>query len=135
MQVVGRIAMMMAERRVSNHAVAAGCFVLMAGAIGLLLLSTTAGILVAGFVVLFGAAYGILSIIRPVITREVMGEVHFGAKLGAMSMLYLAGCATAPYLVSLVWGVGGYDLVLPGLMVLAFAGLALYLLARRVSRT
>ena len=135
MQVAGRIAMMMAERRVSNHAVAAGCFVLMAVAIGLLFLSSTAAILAAAFVVFFGAAYGTLSIIRPVITREVMGEAHFGAKFGAMSMLYLSGSATAPYLVSLVWGVGGYDLVLPGLMVLAFAGLALYLAARRASRT
>ncbi len=133
MQVAGRVIMMMAERRVSNHAVAAGCFVLMGLAMALLYVSTAAALLVAGFVIMFGGAYGTVSIIRPVITREVMGEAHFGAKFGAMSMLYLAGSATAPYMVSLVWGVGGYDLVLPGMMALAGVGLVLYLAARRLS--
>ncbi len=134
MQVAGRIAVMAAGRHLSNHAVAVGSFFLMAVAMLLLFASGGAPLLVVGFVIVFGAAVGTISIIRPVITHEIMGEAHFGAKFGAMSMLYLAGSAAAPYLASLVWGVGGYDLVLPCLGVLAFLGLGLYLAARRVAR-
>ena len=84
------------------------------------------------FVILFGGAYGVVSIIRPVIARDLLGERQFGAKSGALAMLYLAGSASAPFLGSLVWDRGGYELVLPGLVVLAGIGLVLYHQAHRI---
>jgi len=133
MQVAGRLAMMAAERHVSNHGIAVACFLLMGASIGLLIGAGATPILLVGFVILFGGAYGMVSIIRPVIARELLGERQFGAKSAALAVVYLAGSASAPYVGSLGWGWGGYDLVLPGLMLLAAAGLGLYLSAQRLA--
>ncbi len=133
MQVAGRLAMMAAERHVSNHAIACVSFVLMATSMLLLIGAGAIPALLIGFVILFGGAYGMVSIIRPVIARELLGESQFGAKAGALSMVYLTGSASAPFLGSLVWSLGGYRMVLPGLIVLALFGLALYLSAQRLA--
>ncbi len=132
MQVAGRLAMMAAERHVSNHGIAVTCFVLMAASILLLIGAGTTPLLLVGFVILFGGAYGMVSIIRPVIARELLGERQFGAKSGALALVYLAGSAAAPFLGSLGWSWGGYGLVLPSLILLAALGLGLYLLAQQM---
>jgi MFS family permease len=88
--------------------------------------------LLIGFVILFGGAYGMVSIVRPLIAREMLGEQQFGAKSGALALVYLVGTASAPFIGSLVWSRGGYDLLLPGLIVLAVSGLGLYLSAHRM---
>ena len=129
MQVAGRIAMIAAQKHVSNHGIAVACFLVMALSIVFLILSAYVSPLVTLFVILFGGGYGMVSIIRPVIARDILGESSFGAKFGALSMVYLVGSASAPFLGSLVWGIGGYELVLPCLVVLAIAGMALYLAA------
>ncbi len=134
MQVAGRLAMMAAERHVSFKRITSSCFVFVGIAILLLISTTGTPMLLVGFVVLFGAAHGVISIVRPVIAREILGGNNFGAKFGAMALLYLVGSASAPFIGSLVWGVGGYDLVLPMLIVLAAMGLGLYLVAHRFSR-
>ncbi|MDH3742508.1 MAG: MFS transporter [Hyphomicrobiales bacterium] len=134
MQVAGRLAMMAAERHVSNHGVAVACFMFMGLAVMLLAASGAVPVLLAGFVVFYGAAYGTVSILRPLIARDILGGANFGAKTGALALIYLVGSASAPYLGSLVWSVGGYDLVLPCLIVLAFAGLILYVAAHRLPR-
>jgi hypothetical protein len=85
--------------------------------------------LLIAFVILFGGSYGVVSIVRPGIARSLLGERQFGAKSGALALVYLMGAASAPFLGSLVWGLGGYRLVLPGLVVLAGIGLLLYNLA------
>ena len=127
MQVAGRIAMIAAQRHVSNHGIAVTCFLVMALSIIILILSAQVSPLVTLFVILFGGGYGMVSIIRPVIAREILGEASFGTKFGALSMVYLVGSASAPFLGSLVWGIGGYELVLPCLVVLAIVGMGLYL--------
>jgi hypothetical protein len=66
-----------------------------------------------------------------VIARNLLGERQFGAKSGALALIYLAGSASAPFLGALVWGRGGYNLVLPGLIALSGIGLTLYVLAHR----
>ena len=135
MQVAGRLAMMAVARHVSNHGIAISCFVVMICSVSLLLGAGATPLLLVGFVILFGGGYGIVSIIRPVIARDILGEQQFGAKSGALASLYLAGSASAPYLGSLIWSVGGYSLVLSCLIVIALLGLALYLLAHSLSRS
>ena len=107
------------------------CFILMGGSIILLIGAESTPVLLVGFVLLFGVAFGTLSIIRPIITREILGEENFGAKSGALAAPYLIGAASAPYLGSVIWGIGGYGLVLPCLLVFAVLGLTLYLAAHR----
>ena len=131
MQVAGRLAMMVADKRVSNHVIAVSCFTLMGGAILLLIGAHAVPVLLVGFVILFGGAYGLVSIVRPVIARDLLGEQQFGAKSGALAVFYLIGSASAPFLGSLVWSRGGYELVLPGLVLLSLIGLILYLIAQK----
>jgi len=135
MQVAGRLAMMAAERHVTIHEITIGVFVAVATSILLLAATISMPTLVVAFVILFGAGYGVVSIIRPLIARELLGENKIGAKLGAMSLLYLVGSASAPFIGSLIWGIGGYNLVLPVLIGSIMAGLSLYLISWRLSQT
>ena len=131
MQVAGRLTMIAAERRVSIHGIAVACFVLIGISMLMLISAGVTPALLIAFVILFGGAYGVVSIIRPVIARNLLGEHQFGAKSGGLALVYLVGSASAPFLGSLVWAQGGYALVLPGLMVLSALGLLLYVLAHR----
>jgi MFS family permease len=135
MQVAGRIAMMLAQRRVSITAIMLACFAGIATATVLLIGSAAIPALLVGFVVLQGASHGVTSIVRPAITREVMGEKNFGAIAGAMAVPYLIGVALAPFLGSLIWLVGGYDLVLPVILVSAIAGGVSCFIATRQPRS
>jgi MFS family permease len=128
MQVAGRLAMMAAERHVSNHGIAITCFVLMGISVILLIGADATPALLIAFVIFFGGAWGM---VRPVIARELLGERQFGAKSGALALVFLAGSGSAPFIGSLVWSWGGYELVLPGLSLLALTGLALYLVAQK----
>jgi hypothetical protein len=132
MQVAGRLTMIAAERRVSIHGIAVACFALIALSIVMLIGAGVTPALLIGFVILFGGAYGVVSIIRPVIARSLLGERQFGAKSGGLALIYLTGSASAPFLGALVWNRGGYDLVLPGLVALALIGMGLYALAHRM---
>lgn len=134
MQVLGRIIMMGLEGKASNQALAIGCFILMGLSILMLMFSTALPVLVFVFVALFGSAYGMVSILRPVIARDVVGGAQFGAKSGVLAMVYLFGAATAPWLASMIWTVGTYTLVLPCIMSLSIVGLWFYTLARRSNK-
>ena len=68
--------------------------------------------LIVLFVLIFGSAYGTVSILRPVLAREILDGTSFGAKSGALALPFLAGSAVAPYLGSIVWSIGGYTLML-----------------------
>jgi predicted MFS family arabinose efflux permease len=122
MQVAGRIAVMFAAGRMPNRAIMMGCFTGIALATVLLIGSASLPLLIAGFVTLQGASYGVLSIIKPVVTREVMGGRNFGAISGTMAVPYLLGVAVAPFLGALVWQAGGYDLVLTAILGAALTG-------------
>jgi len=98
-----------------------------------LIFSGSSPAFLAAFVMLFGGAYGTVSILRPLVARDLLGEQNFGAKSGALALPYLFGAAVAPYLGSIVWGKGGYNLMLPLLMIVAVIGCVLYLMARRLS--
>ena len=131
MQVAGRLTMIVAERRVSMHGISIACFAFVGLSIVALIGAGLTPALLISFVILFGGAYGVVSIVRPVIARNLLGEEHFGAKSGALALVYLAGSASAPYLGSVFWGLGGYELVLPGMVGLSLLGLLLYLMAHR----
>ena len=89
--------------------------------------------LLAGFVILFGSSYGTVSILRPVLAREILGGADFGAKSGSLALPYLAATASAPFLGSILWLAGGYDLMLSFLVGLAAVGCLLYWNAHRLT--
>lgn len=132
MQVAGRIAMIMMEKRATNHACAIIVFLAMASSATLLMFSGNGIAFIVGFAILFGGGHGIVSIIRPMLAYEILGKENFGAKSGSLASMFFVGGAIAPYAGSLIWQAGGYDVVLLLLMVLPLVGLVLYLTANRM---
>lgn len=131
MQVAGRLAMMSSERFLSHHGLTVSAFSLLGVSFLLLLFSGSSPAFLSGFVILFGSAYGTVSILRPLLARDILGEVNFGAKSGALALPYLAGSALAPFLGSLVWSRVGYDIMLIILLIILTIGLACYMFAQK----
>lgn len=134
-QVAGRVLMMLAWTRASAIGLAqAAMLTLTAGAL-FLAGSTWAALLVVGFALCQGAGYGVVGILRPVVTREAFGQREFGAVSGAVSAPALLVFALAPYLgASLVPG-GGYGPVLALGAAAPVAGAALLAVsARQIAR-
>ncbi|MEM6988431.1 MAG: hypothetical protein AAF499_18095, partial [Pseudomonadota bacterium] len=130
-QVAGRLAMVAIGSRMSNRGLTIASCCLIGSAVVLLNIGATTPIVLALAILCFGGAYGTISILRPLVAREILGGLRFGAKSGALALPYLVGSASAPFVGSLVWLVGGYDLLLTLLAILAVAGCLLYVLASR----
>lgn len=131
MQVTGRLAMMAVEKHVSMHAITIASFAAVSSATLFLMGAAVAPALLVGYVVLQGSGYGITSIMKPVVTREILGERNFGAITGAMAVPYLIAFAFAPTIGSLLWESGGYDLALWVAFSSTALGLMFYLVAAR----
>ncbi len=123
MQVLGRLLWMAFDRHLGVGRVALFCFVGINLATLFLLSSRSTSQLLAVFVVLQGSSYGLISIVRPLLVREKLGEEHFGAVNGAMALPYLICSAAAPTLTSLLWQWKGYETALWVLWSLSMTGL------------
>ncbi len=128
MQVAGRLLWMLLDKHLDVLRIALICLSSIAIATLCLIFSVDLFYLLTGFVLLQGAAYGVISILKPLVAREVMGEKNFGAITGAMAVPYLLSFAIAPYLGALVWQFGGYDLVLWGILACAIMGSVCFLI-------
>jgi predicted MFS family arabinose efflux permease len=134
MQVAGRIAMMSVERRVSMNVVCGLSYALMASAVVVLILAGGSPVLLAVFVVLQGAGYGVTAIVRPVVSASVLGRDGFGAISGALAVPFITATALAPTVAAVVWSLGGYDMVRAGLLVLLAIAAVSFFLAIASSR-
>ncbi|MEE1674784.1 MFS transporter [Agarivorans aestuarii] len=105
MQVVGRIAMMSVDNRLSNTVITMLCFGSLLVAASLLWQLNNSHQLIWLFVVLQGSAYGVTSILRPVLTKQLLGEESFGAISGLLAVPYLLASASAPFLGAYAWQV------------------------------
>ncbi len=132
MQVTGRLVMLTAGRFLSAHIFALGMFAMMSASVIVLRFSDGSQFTLICFVVLFGASYGTISILRPVLARDILGGSGFGAKSGALALPYMVAAASSPYIASLGWSMGGYGLVLGACGGLAGIGALLYLTAHRI---
>ena len=133
MQVAGRLAMVATERRLSAHGFVIAAFVSMAAAAFILLIAEANVWLVGLFVILFGASYGTISILRPVIARELLGTDNFGAKSGGLALIYLTASAASAYLGALIWAMAGYGSMIGVLVGCLGLGIVLNIAARRVA--
>jgi hypothetical protein len=129
-QVIGRLILMLLGARAPALLASRTAFGLMAAA-SLILLAAGAELrLIFVFAVLEGAAIGILSILRPVLTAEVMGAEGFGAISGAISIGPLLATAAAPLLGAGLIGLGGPMALVAGSLGIAGVGLGLVLILR-----
>jgi MFS family permease len=133
MQVAGRIVMMSVEHRVSSMAIAIACQVSLAVAAVALMGAAAWPVLLAPFVMLQGAGNGVTSIIRPVLTAELLGRADFGVISGLTALVYISGFALGPTAGSLLWQTGGYNAMLVAAIAMAGAGIVLLAAARRFS--
>ncbi len=131
MQVVGRVALMTTERWMTTYRAALACYLGIGLGATALLMAGVAPWLVAAFVVLHGAGYGTASIVRPVLTAEVLGRRGFGVIAGMLAIPFMGGFAVGPTIAALVWELGGYDLVLALAAACAAAGLVAVVAAAR----
>lgn len=118
-QVAGRLSVMAFERRLTSRRLAVLTVAASLVASALLLVAGALPALVAAYAVLQGAAVGIVTILRPVMTAEVMGPAGYGVISGAIQIPALIAGAVAPVLGALV---------LAGPGATALAGLSLALL-------
>ena len=131
MQVAGRLALFACGRHITNHNIAQFCFVAFGVSVVILYWAGATISLLVIFVILFAGAHGIASVIRPVIAWDLLGQRYFGAKSGALAMLFLSGSAVSPYIGAVLWRAGGYDFVLLCLTGFAVCGYTLYRMAHR----
>ncbi|MEL6476731.1 MAG: MFS transporter [Pseudomonadota bacterium] len=134
MQVVGRVAMMRLEDRVESLTVAQVSFGGVAAAALLLLASPWMPALIFAAVILHGAAYGLISILKPVVTAELLGQSGIARMLSWMALPYLASFALAPFLGALFWRWSGYEAMLLAGSLFALLGGAGLSLAHRLAR-
>ncbi|MEM1159927.1 MAG: MFS transporter [Pseudomonadota bacterium] len=134
MQVLGRLIMIAIGDRLSTMGLTLVLFLGIAVGLTVLFAARLEPMLVLVFVVPYGAAYGIASIVRPVITAEYLGRAGFGMIAGMLAMPYMLGFAIGPTLAALIWGVAGYDVVIVLATLLVLCGCGLILLARRAAR-
>jgi MFS family permease len=123
MQVAGRLAMIAAERHVSNLGIAVVCYLALGIAALALLGTVVVPTLLVAFVLFQGSGYGVTSIIRPVITAEFLGRKNFGVISGLLAVPFITATAAAPTVAAFVWEKGGYDRVI--LLALSAAGVGL----------
>ena len=135
MQVAGRVVLMAADRLTTTLAASTACFTMMAIAGVCLLEAGSAPALVIGFVVLQGAGIGIASVMRPMVTAELLGRRNFGVVSGLIGLMHMGGYAIAPSVSALVWASGGYDRVIILAIGAAVAAVAALLAAWRVARS
>jgi len=108
MQVAGRLAMLAAERRVSTVATLQACLAGLGLAALTLWLAGASTALIVLFALFQGAAYGVTSIARPVLTRERLGQADFGLISGRMGAVFMLGAAIAPLLGAVIAEAAGY---------------------------
>ncbi len=110
-QVGGRIALMALGRRLTTSLAGRIVFVLFPLSILPLLAHGPLWSLVA-FALLYGAANGVMTIVRGAILPDLFGHAGYGAISGAITMPSMIAKAAAPLGAALLWQAGGYDAVL-----------------------
>ncbi len=126
-QVAGRLLLTLGEARMGTARasrvmlgalVAAGIAMWLAG---------VAPALIFAFAALQGAANGLMSILKPVLTAETLGHAGFGAIAGAMATGSLLGIAAGPFAGALLLETGGALALIGAAFAMALAAAALIL--------
>jgi MFS family permease len=124
-QVAGRIILTLAGARAAARAVTLGAFLFVAA--GALAMGAASALpaLTLVFAVSLGIGNGVISIMRPVVIREVMGEAGFGESAGAVARLSLFAFAIAPGLGAVLADLAGYGAVIALCVAAPLVGAAL----------
>lgn len=122
-QVLGRVLMLRFERRLNSVPLAMIAISTACVASLVLLTAQYHPALIFLFAVLQGCAFGVFSILRPVMVAEILGRAAFGAISARTSIPYLVAVAISPYIASLIWHAAGYDVVILFALIASLIGL------------
>ena len=135
MQVAGRILEFASNRRVKAIAIGAFASALMAAALAIFTQVRGVWLVALAFVIPYGWANGIMTIVRGTVPGELFGHRDYGALLGRLALPQFVLKAVAPFALTLLFIADPARVASPyALLALAVAGLAAYLLAVRASR-
>ena len=81
-----------------------------------------------------GAGIGVSSVMRPVVTVDLLGRQNFGVVSGLIGLMHMSGYAIGPSVSALVWAWGGYDRVIILATAAAAVAIAALLAAWRANR-
>ena len=123
MQVLARLLLLGTERRLPASSATLLSFIALTLAATSLVFSAGSLPLLALFTALQGCGYGAISILRPVLLRETVGDAGFGAISGTMAAVYVSAVALAPFAGSLLWRLGGYELALGAVLAACLAAM------------
>jgi predicted MFS family arabinose efflux permease len=112
-QVAGRL-VLLALRRQATAAFAGRCaFIAYPAAVAILLFLPASTLALFAFSMLFGAANGVLTIVRGIAVPELMWREGYGAINGALTLPVNIARGLAPYGAAVIWSAAGnYDAVL-----------------------
>jgi predicted MFS family arabinose efflux permease len=112
-QVAGRVAVWSIAERASVRSIGSAVVLAFPIALALLLLLPSSFASLVVFAVLYGAANGILTIVRGIAVPEMLTREAYGAINGVLSVPAAIAKAIAPLGIALLWAVtGSYDAVL-----------------------
>jgi sugar phosphate permease len=112
-QVAGRLVLFGLGRRVTTADVGRVTGLLFPAAILLLLAAPTSVPVVFGFAALYGAANGVMTIIRGTAVPDLLWREGYGAINGALALPATLAQAASPFVAAVIWTwAGGYDAVL-----------------------
>ncbi len=130
MQVAGRIMEFAFNRHVRALAVGTFAFALMAVALAILTQVHGVWIVALAFVIAYGWANGIMTIVRGTVPAELFGHRDYGALLGRLALPQFVLKAIAPFALSLIFLVDpSRDYAAYALLALGVAALVTYRLA------
>ena len=116
MQVLARFILFLAEyfssRDIPATKIATLCLIAFAGTSVLLLFGNEKLLMVLIFVTIQGGMYGLVSIVRPVLTSDSLGTRNFGVIFSLTSMGFVWGFAVAPAIAGWIAEIWSYDAVL-----------------------
>ncbi len=134
MQVVGRLLLMTNEKHVSTRMSAFICLCGLALSTCILWVSGVNLMFIYLATSLHGATWGLVSITRPTLVREVLGQQGFGATSGAVAAIAIFGVALSPTLGAWLWALGGYQFMLGvGILFTLTGGLLIWLLTKQAT--
>ena len=133
MQVVGRMIMLFSEKHLSTYKFSLIALLGMGISMAILFGSGSSVFLLFLFIAIFGTTYGTISVLRPVIVKNLLGSKNFGLKSGYLASAYLSGTAIAPYFGALIWKYFGYQNLILILLILGLFSWIIYIKVNKIS--
>ncbi len=121
-QIIGRILIITYGRNKSNIGLFVLCFYSSLIGIIFLYFVNFSFYLAFLFILFNSAAFGSMAILKPLVQNDIFGKMNFGNIHGILAICFMSGSIAGPWIGSLIWSVGGYNLLIILFFILAICG-------------